>query len=183
MDTDALGVFVVIALAATAVNSFLIVRLSKIIQTAPGLRDLAFAPPTGSAAPAFRATKLSNGLPVTEKDLIGAPSVLIFLSARCPTCNSKIPEIAEIIPATKRHGIKVFVVGMENKGDVLDFVGPPLLNDTLIMKRRWRKRLNPSESSPFYIFLNEAGIVEAAEHLGDENWRIFCNDMRAPAAA
>jgi hypothetical protein len=94
---------VVVALAATVIG--LLRRLMPLLQQAgsePAAGPVALfgGPPTGSQIPHFTA-RTPDGDPADERQLLGSPTVIVFMSASCGPCR----QLAEKISNADLNGL------------------------------------------------------------------------------
>lgn len=178
METEAL--YVVLGVLAFGVA--LAIRLSlAAVDAARHLaagRDRAPTPPVGEIIPAVPARMLQGG---ARRQLpgLGLPSVLLFLSSTCPKCRQKLPELAGYLPQLEDAGLELWLVSREPAWRLRRFLrGSLLARHALRVGMRGYKALNPTMGSPLYLFVDEAGRLQAGGMVGDENWLIFQQQMR-----
>ena len=174
MDADLLLLVLTAVTFATALNLWLTFRL------AGRLSELAapeFTVPLGAPVPPFEGTALSE--PVHSSDLAGRPQVLVFLSPGCKVCAGRVGELVALLPGAERAGVNLWIVPADDVHDIEVLVGgTPLADRVLLLDEANRLRLNPLTTAPFYLFIDEALIVRASNHLGDENWCSFVGQIR-----
>ncbi len=54
----------------------------------------------------------------------------------------------------------------------------PLLDHLLMVSSSAQRMLNPRSSAPFYIFIDHERTVLASNFIRNEDWLIFCEQMR-----
>jgi len=105
--------------------------------------------------------------PVTD----GQPVALLFLSSRCPKCAGKLAELERLLPAAQRAGLAVWLISHEPAWRLRRFLGGRFpLSRVLRLNRRDYQLLNATAASPAYLFVNDAGVLEATGLIGDDNW-------------
>lgn len=135
-------------------------------------------PPPGEVIPAVAARLLEGRARVALPDL-GMPAVLLFLSSTCPKCRQKLPQIENYLPHLDRAGLQLWLVSREPAWRLKRFLrGRLLARHALRVGMRDYKALNPTMASPFYLFVDEEGRLQAGGMVGDENWDAFHQQMR-----
>jgi hypothetical protein len=180
MDGNLVLPVLAIVTFATALNLWLTFRLAARLReaTAPALTL-----PLGEAVPAFEGMARAEASPVRSDELAGTPLVLVFLSPGCKTCASHLGELAALLPGAERAGVALWVVPNDEVHDIDRLVGgTPLEGHVLLLDAAARRRLNPLGTVPFYLFVDEAMILRASNHLGDQDWRAFVEQMHEAAA-
>ncbi len=185
MTLPADGNLILIVLAvltlATALNLFLTLRLAAKFRAAfdPGPRTL----PAGQPVPAFAGQRRLDGKRITSTDLAGQAAILAFVSPGCSACREKVAELADILPDVLSAGIALWIVPADAVHDVARLVGDtPLVEHVLVLDKATRRRLNPDNAVPFYIFIEDPLIVRASGTIGDDDWLSFVGQMRELAA-
>jgi hypothetical protein len=176
MDSNLVLLVLVVVTFATALNLWLTFRLAARLReaTAPALTV-----PIGQPVPAFEGVARARSRPVRSSDLEGRPQVLVFLSPGCKTCAGRIPELVGLLPGAARAGVEIWIIPADDVHDIAVLVGDtPLAGHVLILDAANRLRLNPLATAPFYLFIDDALVVRASNHLGDEDWRTFVEQMR-----
>lgn len=173
-----LELMVFVLLVAVCINFWMTLRIARIVREAPEPQDLPFTTDIGRPAPAWQGTRLATGDGFSSGATIGRPTVLVFLSSGCVDCRKRLPELVAMQPAVRQAGIELLVVGMESERRLRAFVGgTPLLEHVVVIDRKARSLLNPRNSSPFYLFIDDEGIVQASNFIGDRNWEVFVDQM------
>lgn len=181
---DSLLVFVLVALiSATALNLFLILRLTAIVRPEPPPPP----PPTvplGEAVPHFEGRRQRDGGRVVSADLTGQATVLVFLSSGCAACREKVPELLRILPSVRGSGIALWIIPPAAVHDLPPGVaGSPLYDHVVALDAGTARRLNPANAAPFYLFIDDAMIARASHYVGDEDWQNFLAQMDESGAA
>ncbi|WP_332772481.1 redoxin domain-containing protein [Phenylobacterium sp.] len=179
MDGSLTLIVLVVLTFATALNLFLTLRLAAKVRTAAELSAPPSSLPIGRTVPAFEGTRRADGARIASQDLAGQAAVLVFLSAGCPKCREKAAELLEILPAVRRAGVALWIMGADAAHDVSQVLGTsPLLDHVLVLDAAARQRLNPRGAAPFYIFIDDRSVVQASSFVGDEDWLSFVGQMR-----
>lgn len=178
MDQNLLLFVLIVLTFATALNLFLVLRVGRLVR--------AFSkPPTipiGRAVPPFEGRR-PDGRELTSADLAGQAAVLAFLSPGCPKCKEKAADILRILPAIREAGVALWIVPADDTHDIAELLGDtPLRDHVLVLDAQARLRLNPRKGAPFYVFLDDEGIVQASNYIGDEDWLSFIEQMEEVAA-
>lgn len=178
MSQSLLELLVLILLVTVCLNLFLTLRIARIVREAPEPQELPFTHDIGQPAPAFRGTWLSSGAAFSSDDLRGHSIVAVFLSSGCGDCRKRLPEVVAMLPAMRRAGVRLLVIGMEGERKVRAFLGDtPLFAHAVMIDRSARRLLNPRNSSPFYLFIGDDHAVKASNFIGDKNWLVFADQM------
>ncbi len=163
---------------SVALNFLLTLRLAAIV----GAREyerLPLAIPAGTPLPAFSARRASDGRRVASAELLGSPAVFVFLTPGCGDCRARVAELAAMHAPIVRAGVTLWVVGTGSPRQVDAFLrDTPLLAHAMRLDRKTRHALNPRQAAPFYLFVDDAGIVLASHFIGDADWLSFCEQMR-----
>ena len=177
MDSNLVSLVLVAVAFATALNLWMTFRLAARFRE---LDAPAMTVPIGAPLPPFEG--MARGRAFRSSELAGKPSVLVFLSAGCKACASHIGELVALLPGAAQSGVALWIVPADDVHDIARLVGEtPLAGHVLVLGAAARLRLNPLTTVPFYLFVDEALVVLASNHLGDENWRTFVGDLQASA--
>lgn len=178
MDNSLIEILLLFLLGAVALNLVLTMRIASIVREAPEPQDLPFTLPLDAPLPAFAGKRLQDGGAISLESLAGRSSVLVFLSAGCGDCRKKVPELVGMLPAMQETGVELLIVGMDSEAKVRAFLGAtPLFSRVVVLDKAARRRLNPRNASPFYIFVDDRGLAQASHFIGDENWQVFATQM------
>lgn len=163
---------------SVALNFLLTLRLAAIV----GAREyerLPLAMPAGTPLPAFSARRASDGRTIASDALRGSPAVFVFLSPGCGDCRARLAELAAMHPSILRAGVTLWVFGTGSRRHVAGFLrDTPLLDHAMRIDAATRRKLNPRQAAPFYLFVDDGGIVLASHFIGDADWSSFCEQMR-----
>lgn len=190
MDMTLLALLLLLLLAVVILNLLLTVRLARQLQQLQQQRNdgeaLPFTTKLEDAVPAFSGRRLLDGAEISSEAMRGTASVLVFLSASCGDCRKLLPQLATLLPAMQDAGVALVVIGLESENKVRRFLSEtPLFPYVLLLDADARRLLNPRNSAPFYLFVDDQLIVKASHFVGDENWRAFVDqvsDAAAPSA-
>jgi len=160
-----------------ALNLKLTFSLYKKIQHLDLVDNPIFTTAVGEKLPEFKAKTLLHKEWFQLEDN-KQPTVLIFLSSKCPICKDKIPEIEALLPLLSQAGLLMNFVSYESKGSMVKFLaGSALADITLLANKKNYKQLNPSISTPFYLFVDHLGQLTAGGTIGDDDWLSFMSQM------
>lgn len=130
----------------------------------------------GQGVPAFAGWSAAG--PVRSADHLGTPVALVFLNATCPDCAKKIPQLEEMLPAMRRQELLFWIVGVGAGRDISALMpGSALLDHLLVLDAEASRRLDPRDSAPFYLFLDDRHVAVASNFIGDEDWLSFVDQM------
>lgn len=121
----------------------------------------------------FRASRLidKSGLILPQDK---QPAVWLFLSSQCPKCHDTLPLLEPLLPLCESAQVSIQLITMESRKQMQRFLAnSSLLQHCLLLKRKDYLRLNPSLTSPGYLFINHDGLIEAEGMIGDANWLSF----------
>ncbi|HEY6942607.1 hypothetical protein [Dokdonella sp.] len=125
-------------------------------------------PAVGERVPAVDARSSSGArvvLPVP-----GVANALLFLASRCPKCRDTLPEVARLLPLAARDGLRISLVTVESRRRLVGFLDGALALAWARTELRGYRLLNPSLSTPHYLFVDDAGVLVARGDIGDEGW-------------
>ena len=183
MDNTLTGLLLLFLLALVTLNFAMTIRLVRRTQKNNEQDALPFTATLGAPMPAFSAKRLVGDATVSSEDMRGTPSVLVFLSSTCGDCRKFAPELATLLPEMRAAGVALVVVGLESETRVRRFLtGSPLIEHALLLNKTDRLQLNPRNSAPFYLFVDDQLIIKASNFIGDENWRLFVEQLRDVSA-
>ncbi|MBL8263863.1 MAG: hypothetical protein JNM58_15705 [Xanthomonadaceae bacterium] len=184
MLSPALVIVVLVVLVLLVLfNLLLTLRLAAIVQQREYDR-LPLAFPLGAPLPGFVARRQHDGSELTSTSLSGAAAILVFLSPACGDCRRRRVELIELHPAITASGISLWLFGAGSRRRVRAFFeGTPLARHAMSIKPGVRRRLNPRNAAPFYLFVDDAGIVVASGFVGNDDWNSFVAQMREMSGA
>lgn len=161
----------------TFLNLKLTLSMYEIINNPPTYIDDSKPVPIGEKVPQVQTKALKNNAPTKAID-DGIPTVLLFLSSQCPSCKEKLPHIEELCKVVKEVGVRLKLISNESKVRLNQFLKGSLLRENvLLVKRGVYKQLNPSQASPFYLFIDHESQLEAFGTIGDEDWQSFVKQV------
>ncbi|NHZ37667.1 redoxin domain-containing protein [Massilia sp. CCM 8692] len=177
MDSDVLAVILLLLALSVALNLKLSLQLLKVVHHLSAAAKAASILPLGEALDAFSGKRLADGAPLTVGD-DGQPAVLLFLSSACPKCRHKLPEIEHLAPLAREAGVALWLVSLEPGWRLRRFLQATTLEgSTVRVSGADYGMLNPLMSSPSYLFVSQAGTLDARGMIGDDDWRSFCEQM------
>lgn len=167
MDSDILH----LTLAALALALTLNFKLSlSVLRAIRNERELPAELVVGQPIQGMTARTLVARAPVQLVNKHQA-TVLLFLSSRCPTCKSTLPELERMLPAAQQAGLTIWLVSLESAWRLRRFLrSPSLLAHVARLRLDAYRTLNPRLSAPAYLFVSHEGVLEASGKVGDENW-------------
>lgn len=176
MDPSLIEVVLFALSISVAFNLLLTVRLVAIVGS--GKIPPPFSVVIGEPLPVFEGKVFADGRLVTSVDLLGQAAVFVFLSAGCPKCMSRLPELREVSRAMRRIGVPLWIIGIDSTRLVARHLrGSELLQNFLVVDPPTRRGLNPNNAAPFYIFVDHQGIAKDRSFIGDENWQLFVEQL------
>lgn len=176
MEASLLYTCLIILALLVALNLKLTLHLFELIRDPSLLNPPFLARPVGDFMPEIEG-KSANNTPVHLAEL-GQASVLLFLSSRCPQCKEKLAEIQALIPAADDAGLSLLLVTQEPLRHFSKFLQHELLlNQVVKVSSKQYKQLNPSISTPYYLFIDHLNQLQAGGVIGDEDWLSFSEQM------
>jgi len=173
MDTGTLYLILGVLAFGLALNLKLTLAVLNASRNAAAAANTPFTLPEGERIPSVPARGLQGGATLAL-DGEGQPSVLLFLSSTCPKCRAKLPEIATLLPLAQEAGVDLRLVSREPAWRLRRFLaGTPLAAVAARVSTKGYQALNPTMTSPYYVFLDEQARVQAGGIIGDENWSSF----------
>ncbi|MED5523264.1 MAG: redoxin domain-containing protein [Pseudomonadota bacterium] len=161
---------------SVALNLYLTFRILRRLDEPPQIPELLPTVPGGPLAAVIGKSLQGTKLALGQE---GKASALLFLSSQCPKCREKLPQITELAELAEPAGLQLWLVSTESSARLRRFLAStPLLSRVVRVAARQHKRLNPTLSSPFYLFVDHLGQLEAGGHIGDENWQSFAEQMQ-----
>jgi hypothetical protein len=119
---------------------------------------------------------------VHSRDLLGRNTVLVFLSSGCPDCAKKRDVLIDLLPGLTASDIAFWIIPADDVHGVTNIVaGSALERHVLLIPSDVRRRLNPINMIPSYLFINEKGLIVDQSHMDDNNWLAFVQDMNTAA--
>lgn len=177
MDNSVIYLILIILTFSVALNLKLTFSMLDTMHNLIAEKDRPFTPPVGEIIPNVKAKRLDTGEIITLPSS-GQAVVCLFLSSTCPKCREKLSELEKLLPLLPVAGLTMWLVSQEPKWRLNRFLkGNKLASITVFVKKQDYKTLNPTQSSPFYLFMDHNTILEAGGFIGDENWQSFCEQM------
>ncbi|MEW6731010.1 MAG: hypothetical protein AB1489_06715 [Acidobacteriota bacterium] len=175
MDTSVLYLILTILTLSVALNLKLTFSLLNTMRNL--VADRPFTPPIGEIVPEVKAKRLDTGEIITIPGS-GQATVCLFLSSTCPKCREKLPELEKLLPLLPVAGLSMWLVSQEPKWRIKRFLkSNGLASVAVFVKNHAYKTLNPTQTSPFYLFTDHKSMLEAGGLIGDENWQSFLEQM------
>lgn len=159
-----------------ALNFKLTLHLFEMIKDPSLLNPPFLAREIGDEMPEIKGKTLSKeSLTLTQ---VEQPSVLLFLSSRCPKCKDKVTEIEALLPLLDDAGLSMFLVTNEPSRHITKFLSNDALSEKVLqISSKQYKQINPTLSTPYYLFINHLTQLEAGGVIGDEDWLSFLQQM------
>ncbi|WP_199611625.1 hypothetical protein [Flocculibacter collagenilyticus] len=184
MSNEFIGIILIVLTASAILNFVLILTLFKIIRKYVNLTPPLLNIDEGQELPNIQAYYLSSKKPEILTSQKQA-TALVFLMSNCPKCQSKIAELESVLSVAPVAGVKLFFITHERTRKIEQFLGKSALKAvTLKVTKKAYLQLNPSQASPFYIFVDHQAQLQTAGMIGDENWQGFIeqiNDIKTDA--
>lgn len=176
MEVSLIYICLTVLALIVALNLKLTLHLFELIRN-PALLNPPFLPTeVGELMPDVTGKvqyKQSMSLTATKQ-----ATVLLFLSSRCPKCQQKLSEIEALLPLLDEAGLHLLLVSYEPKRHFAKFLkGGPLLDYVWQVNHKQYKLINPTQSTPYYLFVNHLTELEAGGVIGDEDWLSFLQQM------
>lgn len=165
---------------ATAINTFFVVRTAKMVETLAPTMGTPAPLSEGAPLPVFSGRATETDALINNASLMGKPGVIVFTDPECPTCDEKKPEILKAQQGAAALGVTFLMAEIRGARDRRTRDNANGLSGfTMELNKKFFYRLNPTQSMPLYIFFDENGVVKASDMVGDENWRLFIQQVSA----
>ncbi len=176
MEMSLIYTCLIILVILVALNLKLTLHLFELIKD-PSILNPPFLPrQLGDEMPELLGSNLDKQ-PVALSEVQQA-SVLLFLSSKCPKCKEKLIEIKALLPLLENAGLTMFLVTNEPKRHIAKFLeNNDLLDKVFTVDNKSYKQINPTLSTPYYLFVNHLNQLEAGGVIGDEDWLSFIEQM------
>lgn len=125
-------------------------------------------PPVGERVAVIEGRSIDGARIVVPE--AGRANALLFLSSRCPKCRGKVPEIAGMAPLAEKAGLRISLVTMESRRRLHGLLGAGLAATCARVRGKPYRVLNPSLSTPYYLFIDAEGTLVARGDIGDDGW-------------
>lgn len=181
MNDRIIDIVIIFLLFSTVLILFLVFRLSGRIKELENY-ILINANNVGNIIPNFKGRRECDGASVTSIDLQGHNVVLVFLSSKCSACLAKRTQLLNLLPGMARAGV-TFWIAADDTQDISAIVGGSALESHVLrIGADTRRRLNPNNLVPSYIFIDDQMVVRDQSHMEDENWIDFVKQMEEHSA-
>lgn len=177
MNEQIIFLILAILVFSVALNLKLTFSVLNSLRNLAAAGEIPFTLPIGEAIPVIRAKRLLDG---TKVEINKKPNaqVLVFLSSTCPKCREKLLEIERFLPLTAGAGLSISLVSQESKWRLKRFLRSDAMLSIAVRTNKFDYRsLNPTQTSPYYLFLDHETRLEAGGIIGDENWLSFCEQL------
>jgi hypothetical protein len=163
-------------IAMGAVLALLILNLAMTLRLAErcdGGAERRTGPVAGSRLAAVDVRGF-DGVAMDWREVTKTPFVLAFLSAQCQACRTALPRLLAAARHARGAGVPIRVVALSAAGELdQELETGDLDADRLILDRSALKQLNPANAAPYYLFVGQGGVLQAAGYIGDADWRAF----------
>lgn len=177
-DIQMLSGLVGILALLLALNLKLTFTLYKRVKQLPGFVHVPDALAEGAMLQQLSGKTVLNAKPELVWRQGSATAVLMFAS-RCPKCKEKLTEIPPLLLLTDGNGVEIKLVTNESVRHFRRFLADDKLAEHSIkVSQTDYLQLNPQQMSPAYLFISHQGQVEASGLIGDENWTLFCDQLK-----
>lgn len=176
MEMSLLYTCLVVLAVLVALNLKLTLHLFELIRNPTLLNPPFLASEVGEPIANIKGRSLSKK--AIELTQIEQAIALLFLSSRCPQCKEKLPEIEALVPLLKDAGLTLLLVTNEPKRHLVKFLkNTSLLDHVFLIDKASYKSVNPTMSTPYYLFVNHLTELQAGGVIGDEDWQSFVQQM------
>jgi hypothetical protein len=101
----------------------------------------------------------------------GQACALLFLSSKCDKCRAHLPDLSTLLPVATAAGLAIRIVSIEPWYRLRRFLdGTPLAAAAYRIRLEDYKKLNPTLTSPAYLFVDHEGSIAASGLIGDADW-------------
>ncbi|QGX39938.1 hypothetical protein [Permianibacter aggregans] len=179
MSETLITMALLLLLCLVTLNLFLSLRLARRMRPAEREPKLPFTVVLQAELQPFSALRLQSEQTLTAEQLFAKPSVWVFLSSSCADCRKRLPELLALLPAMQTADVALWITGFETADKMRGLLGETALFPHLLtLEPAVRQQLNPRNSAPFYLFVDEARIAQASNFIGDPNWQAFVAQMQ-----
>lgn len=178
ISNELITIVLLILMFSVALNFTLTFRLFQVIRDLPHQEGATQSLPIGEVIPDLKARALHDKHPFSLHDVDADAQVMVFLSPKCSMCKDKLSDLEAILPAMQSAGVALVIVGLGSRWQMKRFFKDSgLVSQAVLMESKARRKLNPLDASPFYLFVDGQQTLQACGMLGDENWQSFQAQM------
>lgn len=173
----ALQISVTVLLFGFSAMVFLAARLSARVAALEA-KQSPDASLIGLPLPSFTGHCAIDDAAVHSRDLLGRNTVRVFLSSGCPDCTKKREILIDLLPGLSASDVAFWIIPADDVHGVTNIVaGSTLESHVLRLPLDIRRKLNPRNMIPSYLFVDEKGLIVDQSHMDDDNWLAFVQDM------
>ncbi len=177
VQSDVILILLSLLFFSVTLNLVLTIKLQRKLITLNELVNPKLEVPIGTVIPNSSGRVLATNAN-WQMHAVSRPKALIFLSTRCPKCEHKLAQIDSMIAKAELQGLEIKLISYESGKRLRRFMkGNSLLANTVLVRRKSYRALNPKEMTPYYMFLDEEHIVQATGEVGDDNWLSLVNQL------
>jgi len=178
MDLQGITFIVGVLTFSVALNLWLTFRLFRLVRLSASTGELPKPLPVGSHIEPIQGQDFIEGAAIDLNEPVNLAKVYLFLSSECDKCKSKLSEILNVLDATEGQGVNLWLISMESKRRVSNFLSSPtLMGSTIKVTEDEYDRVNPTGASPYYMFVDHNNLLQAEGFIGDENWISFTQQL------
>lgn len=171
---EALYLLIICLALFSAFNFLLTLKLGNIVSELSLALPGEHSPLIGRQLPPIKARAIATSRVVEIQAKTNSAFAIIFIAPACPKCVAKIPEIVKLTEEARRLSLTIWVVCTATRRQSKRFLNQtPLLDYAITLPEDIRKVVNPSNISPYYVFLEQDLKILATGMLGDQNWDSF----------
>jgi thiol-disulfide isomerase/thioredoxin len=178
MDSQLAQLAIVFLLFSVALNLYLTFSIINILKRIP-IPSLTEEPlASGDIISNFEGHAYYDNSVFEFRFDVDQPRVFLFLYSSCEKCRSKIPELERLANMTPNAGVHLYLISNESQRKFKQLVQKEaLIKISIHVDSEDYDRLNPVGASPYYIFVDEQGVVQAGGLIGDNNWVAFVEQI------
>lgn len=181
MDDALITVLLAVIGSTTALNLFMLLRLTARFKA----EVEATAPLTQYAVGERLSFSVwsADGTWRDMLDLAGSPAVIVFLSPGCPACRDAAADLIRMLPGMNDVGVQLLIMCADPVHDLAELVEETeLAGRVFVAAEAAREQLNPTNSAPVYLFVDEHCAYRSSGFVGDQDWVLFATEMRGIAS-
>lgn len=176
MDQSLLDLLLIALTCVALANLVLTLRLVSVVRV--NTDNPPFHVEIAASLPGFHGKAWYDGRLVSSAKMYGQAAVLVFLSAGCEKCLGRIPELKRLNLLMIQSDIPLWIIAVDSSRRIARHVEKyGLARNVLELAPYTRRSLNPNATSPFYVFIDHEGAVQARNIIGDENWKAFVEQI------
>lgn len=123
----------------------------------------------GHPAPDFRLSSLDKKSTISQRDLRGHPSLLIFLSPTCSPCQDVIQQLSTLAIGWQEEGGKLFGISSGDSDEMARVATRLGASFTILSQNQWEAtRSYKAKGTPWGVAITADGMVAATGSLGSQ---------------